>query len=422
MAIIYETEMGEVHNKQHRIQQQVEEIDQQGQAIEKQINEIEEKTRCADTMWTVVIEVEVEEAGETEMQVSYGMSSASWEPTYDIRIDSKSRKLELVHGGLVKQNSHIPWRDVQITLSTAHPMDALTPPTLPTAHIWKVPGDDDNRFPEIIEQSSEERDSPPGSLGTFPRGEEEERRRQRILSNSDSSPLKSAPTPSTIRKNYTFYPGSFTLTVPHSCTVEEGGKVCKVLVGIVTLQAEMHYTTIPKVLSKAYLQVKTTNQSSYPLLSGPCRLFFDRKFVSTTQLRNIGPMEKMDLFMGVDDDILVQYQKKVYQSERVVQRSKLQTHFHHSITTIRNTKAIPITLAIYDQFPRSQEERVRVKLIEPNPKNTNGLTLLKGHKLEFKYSLGPGEQVLIPIKYGIEHPKDVKLRTPNMENEIGSSP
>lgn len=240
----------------------------------------------------------------------------------------------------MKQESHIPWRDVQVTLSTAHPMDALTPPLLPTAHIWKMPGDDD-RFSDVIEQSAEERESPPGSLSTLPRIEDEDARRR--PRNPGTPEIKSPPVPAATRKNvYSFHPGSFSLTVPHSCTVEEDGKVCKVLVGIVTLQAEMHYTTIPKVLSKAYLQIKTTNQSSYPLLSGPCRLFFDRKFVSTTQLRNIGPMERIDLFLGVDDDVLVQYQKKVYQSERVVQRSKLNTQFHHSITTVRNTKAIPV--------------------------------------------------------------------------------
>lgn len=78
-------------------------------------------------------------------------------------------------------------------------------------------------------------------------------------------------------------------------------------------------------------------------------------------------------------------------------------------------------MAIYDQFPRSQEERVRVKLIEPNPKSTNEVNVSKGNRLEFKYSLGPGEQVVVPIKYGIEHPKDVKLRLP-AENELGTSP
>lgn len=46
---------------------------------------------------------------------------ASWEPAYDVRVDSASQSLSLVYYGAVRQSTGEDWANCRVSLSTAKP-------------------------------------------------------------------------------------------------------------------------------------------------------------------------------------------------------------------------------------------------------------------------------------------------------------
>ena len=67
------------------------------------------------------MDLEAAQAGEVELQLSYLVRGPKWVPTYDIRVDSESRKLDVKYFALVRQNTGEDWGDVALKLSTANP-------------------------------------------------------------------------------------------------------------------------------------------------------------------------------------------------------------------------------------------------------------------------------------------------------------
>jgi len=65
---------------------------------------------------------------------------------------------------------------------------------------------------------------------------------------------------------------------------------------------------------------------------------------------------------------------------------------------------------VWDQLPISQNNGIKVKLLEPSYKeDTDILKKTNENYLEWFYLLKPGEEVVIPLKYSVEYPADVTI-------------
>lgn len=56
-----------------------------------------------------------------ELYLSYVVSHASWEPAYDVRVDSSTQGLSLTYYGAVRQSTGEDWVNCRVSLSTAQP-------------------------------------------------------------------------------------------------------------------------------------------------------------------------------------------------------------------------------------------------------------------------------------------------------------
>jgi uncharacterized protein (TIGR02231 family) len=82
--------------------------------------------------YSAIVEVEVFEAGELTVEISYLIFGASWEPIYDLRLLEKDGISSLEVGYLAQftQNTGEAWEAISLTLSTARPALAHTLPEL----------------------------------------------------------------------------------------------------------------------------------------------------------------------------------------------------------------------------------------------------------------------------------------------------
>ncbi|KAG9052415.1 hypothetical protein FS842_009898 [Serendipita sp. 407] len=119
------------------------EIDEKIRALEEKMDEINEKIkkegeaqsvdnegRKRSARITVIIQAEEDE--EAEICLTYMVSNASWQPSYDLRaiIEPKRTSIVLYYRATVFQSTGEDWKEVQLTLSTASPQLGSTIPSL----------------------------------------------------------------------------------------------------------------------------------------------------------------------------------------------------------------------------------------------------------------------------------------------------
>ena len=78
----------------------------------------------------VLIAIRAEKSSSLNLEVSYLIPDASWTPTYEARVTSSEKSLQLVYSGYVRQSSEEDWSNVEMTLSTAQPAMSQTVPFL----------------------------------------------------------------------------------------------------------------------------------------------------------------------------------------------------------------------------------------------------------------------------------------------------
>ena len=83
------------------------------------------------------IDVDVKEAGELVIELTYNVYGASWHPLYDLR--SSETGLEVRYLAEVQQNTGEDWVDVALTLSTAQPNASLVVPELDPWYVIPKP-------------------------------------------------------------------------------------------------------------------------------------------------------------------------------------------------------------------------------------------------------------------------------------------
>ncbi len=78
----------------------------------------------------VLVTVRAEKSNSLNLEISYLIPDASWTPTYEARVTSSEKSLQLVYSGYVRQSSDEDWSNVDMTLSTAQPALSQTVPSL----------------------------------------------------------------------------------------------------------------------------------------------------------------------------------------------------------------------------------------------------------------------------------------------------
>lgn len=251
------------------------------------------------------------------------VSNAGWAPSYDVRVNSEhANNIELTYFGSVKQWTGEDWKDVKLALSTARPSVVGTPPALPTAIVTL----DDARYRRPSSFFDESGGNSGGNEGA----------------------------------------SSVCYSIPRPATIESDNRPHKVPIGTINLSATLSYVCVPKKSQHGYLQAVAVNtDENYVLLPGQANIFFDNSYVSTSRLKAVNYKEKFDLSLGVDPAIKVEYKPvgKFQETSGLFSKTQSTTYRHH--TTIKNTKNIPISIKVVDQLPFSQDEKIKVKLIEP---------------------------------------------------------
>ncbi|KAK8052355.1 hypothetical protein PG993_003740 [Apiospora rasikravindrae] len=205
------------------------------------------------------------------------------------------------------------------------------------------------------------------------------------------------------------------------------------------------HTVVAKYKPVAYLQAKVRNGNKLTLLPGPAGLTLDGSFLGRTHMPRCSPGDSFTLSLGVDPAIKVAYPKPdvrrsqsgVFNREdsavytRTISlsntRSSPSSATSSSSGTSQQKQPLPARITVLDQVPVSEDERLRVEVLQPRgltlagspgvPAGVAGregkdemhwgkavATLKKGGEVSWDVTLNAGRMVKLGLEYQCAFP------------------
>jgi uncharacterized protein (TIGR02231 family) len=353
------------------------------------------------------VNLDVRQAGEVEVNLSYLVRGPSWSPSYDMRADTKAKTLEVTYRAEVRQATGEDWQGVSLRLSTAQPGLAGREPKMDPWFLTKaeavafagtvtgglvVNGRADNRFQMFNEVQ--------------------------VMSNSmttsglaGSDPLKRMEAMDERRASVQAGGTAATFVIDRKSDILADNKPAQVTVMRESFPAYFRHTCVPKLSPFVYLKTKAVNKTGFTFLPGPTAVFLDGAFVAQANLDLVPSGQDFWTYLGVDQGVSVERKVLARREETtgVFGKKTLRTVFDQ-VFKLKNGKATDIELVLWDQVPASNHEDIKVVFEEPRyEKDTDDLKLNESKFLEWRLPLKAGAKQDLPFRFAVERPEDIQV-------------
>ncbi|VVJ16804.1 Uncharacterised protein [Amycolatopsis camponoti] len=330
---------------------------------------------------TVVVELEIADtSGSAELELSYVVQGASWQPGYDVRVRDTS--VTVVSYGLVSQYTGEDWPECELALSTARPAISVVVPELSPWYLDRV-----HPVPATPAAAYG------GSGGGIPEGS-----RMRFAA-AAAAPM--APKFAAVEQGTT----AVTYRPSRPVAVPSGAEGHRTTLAELSLTAVLGYVTAPLLAEEAYLRATVVNTSSFALRPGRASVFHDTEFVGTTTLDAWAPGEELELALGVDDRIRVERElvRRTASKATLSGQKRREAEYRISVTN-HGPRSAEVT--VLDQAPVSRDDTITVRDVKtsPEPVETSALG-----ELTWKLTLGAGESKTVTLSYRVDVAKGVEL-------------
>jgi len=350
--------------------------------------------------YTAIVEVEVVQAGELAVALTYGVSDAGWQPLYDVRLveEGERRLLEVGYLAQVTQRAGEDWAAVALTLSTARPALAET---LPELDPWYVGPVEALRPPPAPAAMGAEGGLARMALAAAPLMEAAMAGAGLMAEAAAPAVLEAAVATAAVDTSG----AAVTYQVPGTATIPADGAPHKVTVARFELAPELDYVTAPKLVETAYRRAKVTNDSPYTLLPGAANLFAGDEFIGATELELVAPQGEIELYLGADDRVKVERELKRREVDKRLIGDRRRLSYGYQIT-LESLLPAEARVTLHDQIPASRHEDVKVKLEFADPKLTQQTEL---NLLDWELTLAPGESRVVRFDFTVEYPRTMSL-------------
>jgi len=353
------------------------------------------------------VNLDVRQAGEVEVNLSYLVRGPSWSPSYDMRADTKAKTLEVTYRAEVRQATGEDWQGVSLRLSTAQPGLAGREPKMDPWFLTKaeavafagtvtgglvVNGRADNRFQmfnEVQLMGNSMTISGVAGGGTLKRMEAMDERRASVQAGGTAA----------------------TFVIDRKSDILADNKPAQVTVMRESFPAYFRHTCVPKLSPFVYLKTKAVNKTGFTFLPGPTAVFLDGAFVAQANLDLVPSGQDFWTYLGVDQGVSVERKVLARREETtgVFGKKTLRTVFDQ-VFKLKNGKATDIELVLWDQVPASNHEDIKVVFEEPRyEKDTDDLKLNESKFLEWRLPLKAGAKQDLPFRFAVERPEDIQI-------------
>src|SRR6266487_1162944 len=351
-----------------------------------------------------VINVELVQAGDLEVEVSYLVQNASWHPQYDVRVqmneEQSAGEVELTYIGTVQQFTGESWENVNLALSTARPSLASILPRLDPWYL-NVPTP-----PPVAPMAA----APTGAA--FHRAKAQFSMGAASEGNGFVADVEMAepvaPVAAGVATASVEHTGTaLVFHVDRSVDIPSDNSPHKTTIARDSLPCDFDYVSAPAIEEDAHLRATITNTTERILLKGEASIFLSGEYVGTTQVKMTAPTEEFKIFLGIDDSIKVRREL----IERGVDKGNLLQNDIRRITyayriTVHNYARNARKIVLRDHLPVSQHEHIKIKnqSIQPPPDERSKLEILI-----WRFTLPADGEQKIEYRFVIEHAQGLKI-------------
>jgi uncharacterized protein (TIGR02231 family) len=372
---LYTTNMEDISEARLKRDRQIKEYEKQIKALQQQIASRKEKLELPSGEISVVVASEKQLSA--KLLISYVVTNAGWYPSYDIRVEDIKSPVSISYKANVYQNTGNDWNNVKLSFSNATP--------------W-VSGNVPELYPWFIDFYSR----PQPVLRERMSVKKEEEAPATAVQDINSFAVAAGPD---VQKQTGETTISFDVNIPY--TISSDGQMQTVEIQRIHSLAGYKYVTVPRKSQLAYLTANINDWAGLSLQSGEATLYFENSFVGKSYLNVNQLTDTLSLSLGSDNSILVKREKrKDFTSRKVLGSNKTETNSY--LITIRNNKAIPVSINIKDQIPISSNSSITVQTEELSGGKYNEQT---GY-VTWDLNLKPNETKEIIITYSVKYPKD----------------
>jgi uncharacterized protein (TIGR02231 family) len=379
MADFFRSRLGDIVVSRMKRDASIRKINDKMARVQSQINTQNELFSRNSS--EIVVSVSADSPSPAELEVSYVVSRAGWQPVYDLRAINTKSPVQLSYKANVFQSTGEEWKNVKLILSTANPnLGGLKPElaaqVLDFIQVMPYRGYD-KRMKSAAPVAMERAEDGPAEVQL-----------------TDAETM--ADLVSTVESAVTT---SFVIAVPY--TVASSTKPTLVEIGKHDLQASYQYAVAPKLDPDAFLMARATGWEDYNLLPGEASVFFEGTFVGKTFIDPISIKDTLSVSLGRDKRIVVKREKVKDLTSRKAIGSNIRETRGYEIS-VRNSRSEAITIVVEDQVPVSRNNLIEVSVTDVGGAAWNRET----GKLSWTWTLQPSESKKGAFKFEVKYPKD----------------
>lgn len=372
--------------------------------IKKIQNQLQNNNEINDYKFQYLITVKTDKKTNAELFFRYFTGNASWTPFYDIRAKSNSNSINISAKGFVSQNTDIDWKDIKLTLSTKKiksniiPVnDRLTIDYAKAFSNYEMESNtammDKKELSTIVTSKTPQNSS---GMGWKVRGGRSDDSSFRLDGVSISDPLN-LDFSSSYMKFSTSIETEF--TADDLYTIPSDNKEYSVYLTSMNLESTKEYYCLPKKSLSAYRIAKIKNNADLKLLNASANIYFDGTYLGKTFINTDNVKEDIKISLGTDETIIVDRDLlKQFEEEKFLSSDVERTYAFKNI--IRNNKKEELKITVEDLIPVSQNEDIKVKVVEVSDAEfdeANGLA-------KWQLVIQPGQSAEVKTIYKVRYP------------------
>lgn len=337
----------------------------------------------------IVMSVVADAATSAKVEVNYITYNAGWYATYDIRASDISKPVDLAYKANIWQTSGLDWKDVKLTCSTGNPSLGNNLPQLTTWYLgyynyyYGRDYEDDVKAPSAAE-------SVQGTVDTYLGNKAK-------LDEKDAGQASNYTTPVQTIANV-----EFDINLKYS--IPSDGKGHIVALQTKQLPSTYNYLIVPKLDQSAFLIARITDWESANLLPGAANIYFNNTYVGKTTINPLTLDDTLSLSLGRDQAIEVKRtQVSDKSTDRIIGANNKKTMAFEIV--VRNGKSIPVEIIVKDHIPISQDDDIKVELLNKSGGNLDELTGI----ITWREKLKSKDQKKFELEFEITYPKNESL-------------
>lgn len=400
----YKTKRNELANSINKLEVQETLLNDELKILKGKLT-FNETTTEKTSQGKLIVNVMSNTSGSIPLEISYLTNQATWQPSYEMRIDKINEPIQMLYKAQVQQNTGVDWKNVKLSL-TSGPANQNT--FAPQLQPWFL----DYYYPNAYRSSKNEVTRAPSSI--------------------TSKTIEGRPNASVIQTLQGQVPGlniqtgagqpemdvstmddytqisesqlniTFDIDIPY--TILSNGKQHSVALKDTQLPATYSYITTPKLDTNAYLIAKVKNYGDYNILPGEANVVFEDMYVGKTYVNANANEDELRLSLGKDQNISVTRSMINDKSGSKTLSSRKVQDFVYEIS-VRNNKKESISIIVEDQMPISSNTDIEIILADKGGAATD---TEKG-KLTWDINLKPNETKKIRFGYQVKSAKDKSL-------------